>query len=235
VKKLGFKNFTGFRSSSLAVKFLAAFCGVLVISIGVGMTYLVLDQSRQPYEQELNRLRAVAVQMDTVRDYVQSIQGQLSRDRESVAIRGTVPMVAALGTADLYAAKMQGLFGVRIASDRPRNPKNKADSWEMAQMEVFRSNPSVAEVSAVEELDGQRVLRYAMPVRVTAECMTCHGFPVGEKDVFGYAKEGYQVGDIRGLYSLYVPTTALETRTRQNLIRVYGLGLVMILPPIPRC
>ena len=45
-------------------------------------------------------------------------------------------------------------------------------------------------------------IRYFKPVRLTAECLYCHGDPVGSKDVTGGTKEGWREGEIHGAFEI---------------------------------
>ena len=50
------------------------------------------------------------------------------------------------------------------------------------------------------------VFRYISVMKVSENCTECHGRPAGEIDVTGYAKEGWEVGDVAGAVSVTVPT-----------------------------
>jgi|GEM_PF-509036 len=217
-----------FAQVGLTTKFLVPFIVLLVLTVGVGMTFIVLNQQEQPYRQEVERMRTIARQMDAERDYFAAIQGELVSGGLTKTLRETVPMVAAIGIAEGYRDELEGDLTVRTPSDQPRNPANQADPWELAALNTFRENPLLTEYQEITELDGRRVLRYARPVLVTEDCLSCHGFPVGEKDALGYAKEGYQVGDVRAVYSFTLPTAPIEAQTRGTLYQVYGLGLLII-------
>jgi methyl-accepting chemotaxis protein len=59
-------------------------------------------------------------------------------------------------------------------------------------------------------------MRYAQPVRLTTDCLFCHGDPAGAKDPFGYAKEGMKAGDLRGAFVVTAPTDELTKTARAN-------------------
>src|SRR5271165_4410913 len=75
-------------------------------------------------------------------------------------------------------------------SESPRTPKDHPDDFELRALENFRKDPSLKEYSERRVENGEDVMRYAQPVRLSADCLACHGDPAGEKDPFGYAKEG---------------------------------------------
>ncbi|TDA69966.1 MAG: methyl-accepting chemotaxis protein [Clostridia bacterium] len=212
-----------FSSQSLATRLIVPMVIIVVVAVGGVMTWLVRQQRQQVIDEQVSRLRTVATQMNIARDYMASVQ---SRD---YANPDFVPIVVAMRTGAKYAETAGDGLVVRTPSDKPRNPKNTADPWELKQLARFKADPNLPEVYEITKVDNTQVLRYAMPVRVTEDCLVCHGFPVGEKDRFGYAKEGYQVGDIRALYSLYIPTAVTDQLYRNNLIQLYGVGLLVIL------
>lgn len=208
---------------SLAAKLIVPLVIIVLVSIGSIMTWLVQQQQQQVVEEQVSRLRTIAQQMDNTRDYMASIQQE-----GTYQSLDTVPIVVALRVGALQAERAQDGLVVRTPTDKPRNPANQGDPWELEQLARFQADPGLTEVQEVTEVNGTSVLRYAMPVKVTEDCLVCHGFPVGEKDPFGYVKEGYQVGDIRALYSLYLPTAAVEAQTRRNLLTLYGVGVAVI-------
>jgi len=48
------------------------------------------------------------------------------------------------------------------------------------------------------------------PLYIEEPCLDCHGKPVGVKDIAGYPKEGYKLGDFAGAISLVVPADNLQ-------------------------
>jgi len=159
-----------------------------------------------------------------------------------------VPVVVALRVAEQYAASAGMKF--RTPSLHPRNPKNLATDFERRALEAFSSNPELADFSERGSQDGQEIMRFAEPVRVTEDCLLCHGEPAGQKDPFGYVKEGMRVGDLRAAFVLEAPTRQLVQHARTNslysllasLLTVLAAALVvffalrrLVILPIRRC
>lgn len=213
----------------LTWKFVSIAVVILAVTIGLGMSLIVLQQRHFPYEQKLQEMRAIVGQMTSQLTYFNNIQDDLSRAGMSHSIKETVPMVATLYIADVYRNNVDSDVVIRTVSDKPRNKDHQADAWELQQMERFRSNPSLKEYYEITDYNGVKSLRYVVPVKIEEDCLTCHGFPVGSPDPFGYPKEGYQVGDIRALYSFAAPVAPLEAVTNSMLVQIYGLGAGIIL------
>lgn len=213
----------------LTLKFVGISVIILALTIGLGMSFIVLQQQSYPYEQKIQEMRAIVGQMNSQLNYFNDIQDDLKRAGIGAPIRETVPMVATLSIADIYRNTADSDVIIRTPSDKPRNKANAADPWELEQIERFRSDPSLAEFHEITDYNGEKVLRFAVPLKVEDNCLACHGFPVGSPDPFGFAKEGYEIGDIRALYSFIAPAAPLAARTNSMLSQIYGLAAIIIL------
>jgi signal transduction histidine kinase/DNA-binding response OmpR family regulator len=78
-----------------------------------------------------------------------------------------------------------------ITSLNPIRPENAADPWETTALQAFEEGET--EVSSLEVMGGKEYLRFMRPLITEQSCLKCH------------AKQGYQVGDIRGGISVSVP------------------------------
>jgi hypothetical protein len=94
---------------------------------------------------------------------------------------------------------------IRRASDRPRNPQNKADSLETALLNEFRATRSTARLVRTPT-----EVHYIKPILVQGMCLNCHGLPgeeikpetlaaINERYAADSAT-GYKEGDLRGLW-----------------------------------
>jgi len=115
-----------------------------------------------------------------------------------------------------------GLFFNNV-SDRPRNPANQADADELKAIAWFRANPQEKErLSEISGRNGQSFYHYTTPIWVEAYCLTCHGArenaPASVATAYDAAYD-YQVGDLRGVLSIKLPT---ETVRQRELSAWYG-------------
>ncbi len=141
-----------------------------------------------------------------------------------------VPVVAAWSVARQYAMAQNMEF--HTPSLTPRNPKNQPDEFERRALEAFQKDSSLGEYSERRAENGQDVMRYAQAVRLTQDCLLCHGDPVGAKDPFGYAKEGMKAGDLRGAFAVRASTEGLVQTARSNSM---GLFLTSFLTLLAAC
>ena len=138
-----------------------------------------------------------------------------------------VPVVVAWSVAQQYAHDKEMEF--QTPSLNPRDPKHQPDKFERRALEAFQRDPSLTEFSERELENGKEFMRYAQPVRLTEDCLMCHGDPVGEKDPFGYTKEGMKAGDLRGAFAVKASTEGLVKTASSNSIALFLSSLLILL------
>ena len=101
-------------------------------------------------------------------------------------------------------AQRQGGVVFHITSRRPIRPGNRPDDWEDGAL--LRFEAGVDEVwQVVGEETSHPQLRYMAPLKVTANCLSCH------------EKQGYREGDIRGGISVSLPYAEVEAAAAQSI------------------
>jgi len=138
-----------------------------------------------------------------------------------------VPVVVAWSIAQAYAQQHDMQF--RTPSLNPRNPKNQPDEFERRALEAFQKNPDLQEFSERENEGGKEFMYYAQAVRLTEDCLLCHGGPAGQKDPFGFAKEGMKVGDLRGAFVVKASTQGLVKTAWANSLAIFLISLSTLL------
>lgn len=98
--------------------------------------------------------------------------------------------------AELAAKSDQMHLRIHLTSAQPIRPDNRPDAWEAIALTEFASGRR--EKTGIEEIDGQAYLRYMAPLMVKQECLQCH------------AKQGYQVGNLRGGLSVGVKYAPIQ-------------------------
>ena len=93
-------------------------------------------------------------------------------------------------------------YRLHITSLRPIRPGNMpADAWERAALEKFEKGSRVEQ--GLTGPAGNRMFRYMESLKTEAACLDCH------------AKQGYELGDIRGGISIAFPYTPFEQSIRR--------------------
>jgi len=117
------------------------------------------------------------------------------KDIEPAKILNAVPVVSAMQTAKAKAASLGYQF--RAPKISPRNPANAPDPVELSVLQDFEKGKT--EDRIIVEKDQ---IRYLRPVRLTTECLFCHGDPKGSVDPTGGVKEGWREGEIHGAFEV---------------------------------
>jgi rhodanese-related sulfurtransferase len=116
---------------------------------------------------------------------------------------------------------------VRQIATRYRNPANAAAPEDSALFAQFEADPGLTDhwIDAVHDgVSGQRYLRR---ITVQASCLTCHG-PRDERPAFvvaSYPEDravGFEPGDLRGLYSVFVPDSVDAARGARSPSSVHS-------------
>ncbi|OEF98589.1 methyl-accepting chemotaxis protein [Desulfuribacillus alkaliarsenatis] len=189
---------------SLRLKFMIVIGLCLAVLLNSVFYFLDKRTAQQSEEQLQDITEMMALQILSVRTFLAQNQGKINYDSEgNFEFKGLNPAAG----ARLFAEEFEKLTGITMkqTSLQYRMPSNAPDDWEREMLHVFEQNPDSDGIFGRGKVNGQEVYRYMLPLKVNESCLTCHGFPVGELDMSGYPKEGYQVGELRGAISVYTP------------------------------
>ena len=121
-------------------------------------------------------------------------------------------------------------------SDRPRNPGNRADKFELAAMEYFRANPKAEHrVEKIEDDAGKRWFHYTTPIWIEGYCLRCHGAVEDAPESIrqNYSGSfGYKEGDVRGVMSIKLPLERNEAELWERFLSrairdLAGFGMIL--------
>jgi hypothetical protein len=107
---------------------------------------------------------------------------------------------------------------VQQLAEKYRNPAHKLDAEAQELHEQFAKSPDLTDTWIRTVRNGRVGWRYARRITVQSSCLACHG-PKQQRPDFvkkGYPNDrayGFEVGDLRGLYSVFVPTPLSDTST----------------------
>lgn len=187
---------------------------VLLVVLAIDMTLswkrIEIDQ-REEQQFDVQAIRALL--MATRRVYHQQfIASELPVNDQTL---GFLPAHAMSRISQDYANWSDNGYRFNNVSDRPRNPANKADRFEMAAMDFFRANPKVPNrMEAIRDEDGKGWFHYTAPIWIESYCLSCHGLkenaPASIRDAYPDAY-GYQLGELRGLMSIRLPLDRYES------------------------
>ncbi|MCA9772050.1 MAG: methyl-accepting chemotaxis protein, partial [Myxococcales bacterium] len=211
----------------IATKVVATIAALLVVSFLVNF-YIVQNGIRdRAMEAMLMRSRAITGLADNARAYVADLRVKykvFDEDRiwrpENVKdqLYYTLPIVAGWEAAKRGAEKVG--YSFRAPSLNPRNPDNAPTPIEREMLLEMRAK-GLDEVWRVDEEANS--LRYMKPVKLTQDCMVCHGDKSDDVDgdgidPFGYRMEGMSVGEYRGAYEIISDLKPIQGQIRASMM-----------------
>ena len=107
----------------------------------------------------------------------------------------SIPVITAINIAKQKAEELN--YNFRVPKVAPRNPINKPTPIEekvLAELKAKNLNEKV--------LLENNEIRYFRPIRLTKECLYCHGDNKGDRDPVGGVKEGWKEGEIHGAFEI---------------------------------
>ena len=128
--------------------------------------------------------------------------------------------------SDRFALSTKEEILIRTVSDRPRNPKNAANPFEMEMMAYFRDHPK--QVDKFIEKEG--AFYYLKPMFIEKSCLKCHGkreetIP-SIRDKYETAYD-YKVGDLRGLLNIKLKEQGYFNALYNNFINTLILTILL--------
>lgn len=221
-----------FKDVNLKVKIMAiSFLGIVVFAVIASL--LVIDEVRSLAELAiLEKSRAVVYTAEATREEMADkiVAGvirpfdELEKMGDREKILKAVPIITAIHVAAKNAEESKYEF--RVPKESPRNPENEPTELESRVLEELKTQ-NLKEKIIVEDMQ----IRYFRPIKLTEECMLCHGSPAGSRDPVGGIKEGWEVGEIHGAFQIISSledAAAAERRAMFNMaFATLGVFLVI--------
>ncbi len=177
----------------------------------------------------LEKSKAIVMMAEAVRENMAEklelgIMKPFSELKTKEELLEAVPIVTAIRVAGRNAQKAGYKF--RVPKVSPRNPKNEPTSLENRVLREFKGNDIQEKVIVQEDK-----IRYFRPIRLSQECMYCHGSPKGAEDPVGGTKEGWKVGEIHGAFEIISSLEATNASLRQAtwVIAAWTAGVLLVL------
>ncbi len=211
---------------------------VLLVVLAIDLTISWQEiRAEQRVEQELDVHAMRALLMATRRVYHhQFIASGLPVNDSTV---GFLPAHSMSRISADYANWTNNGYRFNNVSDRPRNPANQADRFELVAIDYFRANPdSKDRMETILDDEGRGWFHYTAPIWVETYCLMCHG---EKKDAppsiqRRYSESyGYKLGDLRGVMSIKLPLDRFDAafwqrwtaRLWRNLAAYFAIFLVV--------
>jgi len=131
---------------------------------------------------------------------------------DSSVLLEAVPVISAIKTAQLNANALGYKF--RVPKISPRNPKNEPTPLERKVLKKLQTHN--LDEYKIKEKDH---IRYFRSIRLTKDCLSCHGNPKGSRDPMGGIREGWKVGEIHGAFEIISSLKAANVTVKETIIR----------------
>ncbi len=208
---------------------------VTLIIVASSMTWMNYSDSKQAaIDQSIEKARAVVLTTESIREGMadkwnsgivsKELMSKWASAGEMDKVLGAVPVVTAWQAAQAKAE--EGGYEFRVPKVNPRNPSNEPDAVELAVLERFKADGYLKEHFEIDREHNS--LRYFRPIRLTEDCMLCHGDPATSAELWGNhdgldptgAKmENWKVGDVHGAFEVIQSLDEADARTTQALFK----------------
>jgi len=217
---------------SLKARFIILLVGILAGSLLLNACWIRVTQQQQAEKEMREKAYVLSQQFNSVWEFLDinkelinyDVNGENNFNRLHYSLVGK-------SIGKLFGKKTGYVF--RYTSFNPRSKADSPDSFELKFLTKFSENKSLIELYKISNYEGKDVFRYMAPIYAEESCLECHGGPVGELDVLGYPKEGWEVGDIVGATSIVMPIDMYTERIQSNVIQqvafIFFLTLVFVL------
>lgn len=198
---------------------------------GIGLFFYFSASRREVQTQALvQKARAVLLSAESAREFAaaQLKHGVFTKDLTSKEdILHTVPIFAAMQVAEAKAKELG--FRLKVPKHSPRNPDNLPDEYETKVLALL-ADGSVPESWEVDTKTNQ--IRYFRPVKLTQECLNCHGDPANSqalwgnsagKDITGATMENWKAGEVHGAFEVMMDMAPVDAEVRNVSLVIAGM------------
>lgn len=225
----------------LGNKIMAAGIGAVLVATIVGLIIQRYSIREQGIELTRNTMRSAILEAENVRSSIAQLNQnnafdkiklldelKSSSDLRKTTIYKTIPVVAAWLAIQEVANKED--FEFRVPKPQARNPQNNPTPQEKVILDLMEHN-NLEEYFALDSKTNKII--YARPIKLTADCLTCHGDPATSptkdgKDMVGFQMENWREGEMHGAFVLMADMKRIDNVVSNGMIHT----LVWITPVI---
>ncbi len=184
-----------------------AAAGVIVLAVSGSPGATAQEAApREPPPEELGDVVREVERLDALRSGLARSFSGSGGDVD----RGTFRNVCQPVGKELKSVAAENGWMVSQMAVRYRNPAHRADSMARAVMEKMDTHRELMGTWRRTRMNGREGVRYFRRITVERACLACHG---AKEDRPAFVKEdypedrahGFEVGDLRGVYSVFVP------------------------------
>lgn len=202
--------------NSLTIKFMIGIAIITIVLMTVNLLWNIRQYNFQAESEMKEKAEVIAQQLIATRSFIALKQDLINANYDGgYEFKHLNPAAVGKGIGEIF----NGYSGYKFKQTRPivRDPYNAPDNFEIEAMKQLAADKNLKELWGYDEIDGNRVFRYLVPLYYDESCLSCHGKPVGLNDISGYAKEGFSAGEFAGSISVVFPMARFEAAQRTNI------------------
>jgi methyl-accepting chemotaxis protein len=202
-----------------------AIAGPLLVSVIMGIIEIktIKDDNLKIIEA---RSKAVVMMAESARDEMaHKINIGIIKNFEDISkdvIIEAVPVITAIKMAEENAKNSDYEF--RVPKFSPRNKKNTPNEFEAKIINEIKEKKLYEKFVQKDES-----LHYFRPIKLTRDCLYCHGDPKGEKDAVGGIKEGWKTGEIHGAFEIISSLEPMKKAIKKSILNTSIVAFFVII------
>lgn len=207
---------------------------VALVALCTGLaTYLFFTKLYRTTETNalISKARAVLLSAESAREYTAE---QIKHDvfkpslTTTESVLRTVPIFSAMRVAKAKSEELG--FTLKVPKFQPRNPDNTPDEDEGAALRELEAK-NLAEMFTIDKK--LNIIRYYRPVRLSQECLKCHGDPARSqefwgrndgKDITGTAMENWKEGEMHGAFEIKMSLNPVDEAVQNQSLIIAGIA-----------
>ena len=224
-----------FSKLKIRTKILLPIILIFALAFAINEILVVRATKEAAFDAALNQARSVVQALENSRERMGDLWNADIYDQEKLMadIKGNffsiVPIVAALRQGEALAEGAD--FTFRVPKVSPRNPKNEPSKVELEMLNYLKANPNEPEYWIEDKAINS--IRYMKPIKLTADCLACHGSLEHSitgtlTDPLGYTMEQWNVGEIHGAFEIIQPLDEVDAAVNASILSGTVLTLVAI-------
>jgi len=213
------------------MKFFMIFAFLLFVAIG----YKTYEEYHRIQETQklivLNESRSLSEFISAFRQTYQDffLLYHIEVDEKTINL---LPVKTISEISNRFSSSVQGDVVIRTVSDRPRNPDNMANGFELEMIQYFKKNPEETD----KFIQKEDVYYYTKPLFIQQSCLRCHGKREDAipsiRDKYENAYD-YKLGEIRGLLNIKIKErdffAAMYSDFIETLISTILLSIIFLI------
>jgi methyl-accepting chemotaxis protein len=111
-------------------------------------------------------------------------------------------------------------------------PENKEDAARIGEIGVLHQGEEKLNNAEGSGTHSVNAVRFFRSIKLTQDCLLCHGSLTSDKDFLGFQKEGWKVGEVHGAFEIIAPLDGLDTQiasTGRRQFSISGGALILTL------